>query len=140
MPPPTFSGEQTMRSAPDPFEGEHRADDVDDRVERADLVQVHLLDRHLMDRGFGLGQPLKQRLRAVAAAGDSADDRSARRSPAGCDADDGAQGWPRRIMVSVVALIAVTVVVGLSGDGEVVLGARRACRERAALGRRARAR
>ena len=66
MPPPTLSGEQTMRSAPRPLEREHRADDVDDRVERADLVQMDLLDRHLMDRRFGLGQPLEHRLRAVA--------------------------------------------------------------------------
>ena len=51
----------------DPLEREHGADDVDDRVEGADLVQVHLLDRHLMDGGLGLGQPLEQRLRAVAA-------------------------------------------------------------------------
>ena len=29
---------------------EHGADDVDDRVERADFVQVHLLDRHLVNR------------------------------------------------------------------------------------------
>ena len=28
----------------EPLEREHRADDVDDRVERADLVQMHLLD------------------------------------------------------------------------------------------------
>ena len=53
-----------------PLEPEHRADDVDDRIERADLVQVHLLDGHLMDRGFRLGQSLEQRLRTVAAAGD----------------------------------------------------------------------
>ena len=46
-------------------EGVHRADDVDDRVERADLVQVHFLDRHLMDRGFSHREPFKQRLCAV---------------------------------------------------------------------------
>jgi len=45
----------------DPLEGEHDADDVDDRVEGADLVQVDLLDRHLMNRRFRLRQPLEQR-------------------------------------------------------------------------------
>ena len=60
MPPPTFSGDTTIRSAPNHSMREHGADDVDDRVERADLVQVHLLHRHLVDRGFGLGEPLEQ--------------------------------------------------------------------------------
>ncbi len=46
-------------------EGVHGADDVDDRVERADLVQVHLLDRHLMNRGFSDREPLEERLCAV---------------------------------------------------------------------------
>ena len=49
----------------EPVEREHRADDVDDRVERADLVQVHALDRHLVDGRFGLRQPLEQGLGAV---------------------------------------------------------------------------
>ena len=62
MPPPTLSGEQTMRSAPNHSSAEDDADDVDDRVERADFVQVHLLDRHLVDRGLGLGQPLEHAL------------------------------------------------------------------------------
>ena len=50
MPPPTFSGEHDDAVGAEPLEREHGADDVDDRVERADFVQVHLLDRHLMDR------------------------------------------------------------------------------------------
>ena len=73
MPPPTFSGEQTIAIGADPLEREHRADDVDDRVERADFVQVNLLDRHLVNRRLGLGQPLEQRLRALRPAADSAD-------------------------------------------------------------------
>ena len=46
-----------------PFHRKHDTDDIDDRVEGTDLVQVHLLDRHLMDRGFCLRQTLKHRLR-----------------------------------------------------------------------------
>ena len=38
----------------EPLERVHRADDVDDRVERADLVQMHPLDRRVVDGGFGL--------------------------------------------------------------------------------------
>ena len=49
----------------EPFDREHRADDVDDGIEGADLVQVHPLDRHLVDGGLGLGEPLEQ-LRARA--------------------------------------------------------------------------
>jgi hypothetical protein len=50
---------------PHGVEGVDRADDVDDRVERADLVQMHLLHGHLVNRGLGHRQPLKKRLRAV---------------------------------------------------------------------------
>ena len=59
IPPPTFNGEQTMRSAAGPFHRERDADDVDDGVEGADLVEVDLLDRHLVDGGFRFRQPLK---------------------------------------------------------------------------------
>ena len=41
----------------EPFEREHGADDVDDRVERADFVQVDLVDRHAVNRGFRLAEP-----------------------------------------------------------------------------------
>ena len=53
----------------EPLEAVHGADDVDDRVERADLVQVDLLDRHAVDRGLRLGEPLEQLHRAVLALG-----------------------------------------------------------------------
>ena len=42
----------------------NRADDVDDRVERADLVQMNLLDRNLVNRRFGLAKAMKQLLGA----------------------------------------------------------------------------
>ena len=48
----------------EPLEREHGADDVDDRVERADLVQVDVVDRHVVDGRLGLAQPLEQRDRA----------------------------------------------------------------------------
>ena len=53
----------------EPFEAKHGADDVDDRVESTDFVQVHLLDRHVMNRGLDFGQALEQRFRAIAAGG-----------------------------------------------------------------------
>ena len=33
--------------------------DIDDGVDRADLVEVHLVDGHLVDFGFGLRQAAK---------------------------------------------------------------------------------
>ena len=66
IPPPTFSGEASDPIGAEPLEREHRADDVDDRVEGADFVKVDLLDRHLVNRGFRLREPLEERLRAVA--------------------------------------------------------------------------
>jgi hypothetical protein len=41
------------------------ADDVDDRIEGADLVQVNLIHRHGMDGGFRFREALEHRLRAV---------------------------------------------------------------------------
>ncbi len=49
------------------LEREHGADDVDDRVERADLVQVDLVERRAVDGRLGLAEPREQRLRAVLA-------------------------------------------------------------------------
>ena len=48
----------------EPFEREDRADDVDDRIERANLVQMNLLDGNLMNRRFGDSQTLKEIARA----------------------------------------------------------------------------
>jgi hypothetical protein len=42
-----------------------RADDVDDRVEGADLVKVDFLDRDAMDGGLRLGQSGKHLLRPL---------------------------------------------------------------------------
>ena len=48
----------------EPFDREHGADDVDDRVEGADFVQMHLVDRHAVNRGFRLAEPAEHLDRA----------------------------------------------------------------------------
>ena len=45
----------------EPFHREHGADDVDDRVDGADLVQVDAVERHVVNRGLGFGEPVEQR-------------------------------------------------------------------------------
>ena len=50
----------------EPFHAEHRADDVDDRVERAHFVEMHFLHRHLMNLSLRLGEALKHLLGAIA--------------------------------------------------------------------------
>ena len=50
----------------EPLEREDAADDVDDRVERADFVQVDVVDRHLVDVRFDRREPAEQRDRAIA--------------------------------------------------------------------------
>jgi hypothetical protein len=50
---------------PKPFEAKHRADNVDDRVERPDFVQVHALDWRAMNGRFRLRQALEQVHRAL---------------------------------------------------------------------------
>ena len=78
VPPPTLSGDDTMSLDAEPLEREHGADDVDDRIERADLVQVDPLDRRAVDRGLRLRQPLEQPApRDPGFAADSADRRIA---------------------------------------------------------------
>jgi hypothetical protein len=57
VPRPTLSGDATNRSI--------AADDVDDRVERADLVKMNLIERHAVDRGLHLAKPVEQCLGAV---------------------------------------------------------------------------
>ena len=49
----------------EPFEREYRADDVDNRVERADFVQMDLLDRNLVDGRFRFSKTMKQLFRAT---------------------------------------------------------------------------
>ena len=41
---------------PQQLESDRRADDVDDRIDRADLVKMHLLDGHLVHVRFGLAR------------------------------------------------------------------------------------
>jgi hypothetical protein len=47
----------------EPVEREDSPDDVDDRVERADFVQVDLLHRHVVDGGFRFREPIEERRR-----------------------------------------------------------------------------
>ena len=79
VPPPTFSGDAMTSLDAEPLEAVDGADDVDDRIERADLVQVHPLDRRVVDRGLRLGEPLEQLDRAILAL------RRKRRPPDGRD-------------------------------------------------------
>ncbi len=51
----------------EPLERVDGPDDVDNRVERADFVQVYLVDRDLMDGRFGFSQTMEERLRAILA-------------------------------------------------------------------------
>ncbi len=44
----------------EPLHAVHGADDVDDRVERADFVQMDAFERHVVDRRLRLGQPPEQ--------------------------------------------------------------------------------
>jgi hypothetical protein len=49
----------------EPFDREDRADDVDDRVERADLMQVNLFEGNLMDGRFGFAESMEELLGAL---------------------------------------------------------------------------
>ena len=55
------------------LEREHRSRNIDDRIERSDLVKMHALQRHSMNRGFGFAQDRKQVLGAILAAPFSAE-------------------------------------------------------------------
>ena len=59
--------DQPLRAEQVPADG--RADDVGDRVDRADLVEVDLLDRRAMHLGLDLGQPLEDPPRGLFLAG-----------------------------------------------------------------------
>ena len=48
------------------FDRRRRADDVDDRVDRADLVEMHVVLRHAMHVGLGLREPFERKKRARA--------------------------------------------------------------------------
>ncbi len=51
------SAARQPRGRAEPLHPEHRADDVDDRVEGADLVQVDAIERHIVNRRLRLRQP-----------------------------------------------------------------------------------
>ncbi len=44
----------------EPFHREHGADDVDDRVDGANLVQMDAVEGHLVNCRFGFGEPMEQ--------------------------------------------------------------------------------
>ena len=48
----------------EPLEGGRCSYDIDDCVDRADFVEVHLVDGHLVDFGFGLRQAGEKMARA----------------------------------------------------------------------------
>ena len=48
----------------EPFDCEYRTDDVDDRVERADLMQVNLFEGNLMDGRFVFAESMEELLGA----------------------------------------------------------------------------
>ena len=63
-PRPTGSGEQTTRSMPSDSSASATPHDLADRVDRADLVEVHLLGRDAVDAALGEREPLERLLRA----------------------------------------------------------------------------
>ena len=46
---------------PQQAQADHAADDVDDAVDRADFVEVHVFDRRAVDLGLGAAQPAEDR-------------------------------------------------------------------------------
>jgi hypothetical protein len=49
----------------EPFETKNAADDIHNRIECPDLVQVYPFERHLVDGRFGLGELIEQQTRAM---------------------------------------------------------------------------
>ena len=49
----------------EPLQSEHGANDVYDRIEGTDLVEMNPLDRHVVNRRLGIGQTAKEVDRAV---------------------------------------------------------------------------
>ncbi len=64
-PPPSGSAETWTFSTPSRCRAITRAGDVDDRVDRADVVEVHRLDAGAVHARLGLGQPGEDPRRAV---------------------------------------------------------------------------
>ncbi len=52
---------------PCPLHRKHRSDDVNDRVEGTDFMQVYPLDRHLVNARLGFGESVEHRLGAIPA-------------------------------------------------------------------------
>jgi hypothetical protein len=51
----------------EPLQAEHDANDVDDRIQSANLVEMDAIDWHLVYRSLGLGQSQEKELCLVAA-------------------------------------------------------------------------
>ena len=62
---PIGSGETSTSPTSKLVERPRGADDVDDRIDRADLVEVDVVGGGVVDLGFGLGQHLEDRDRAT---------------------------------------------------------------------------
>ena len=86
-----------------PLERVHSTDDIDDRVESADLVQMDTLDGHLVDRRLDLREFLKQRLRAIPAGGGQ------------CRAIDQAEDFRKRSMRMMRVMRAAVIMVVVMG-------------------------
>ena len=90
---PSATGEAVSRESPRCANPATTPDDVGQRVERAHLVEVHVLGRHPVHAALGDGQPLEHRQRAVAHGGWRARRRGAargRRPRSGACEDSGA--------------------------------------------------
>ena len=66
---PARPGDAVSRRQPEVREPGDHADDVGERVQRTDLVEVHLVGRDPVHPALGDGQPLEHRQRAVADGG-----------------------------------------------------------------------
>ena len=107
----------------------HGADDVDDRIERADLVEVDLLERGAVNRRLGLAEPGEQLLRAILAGrGSARSRRSAGRSRPASDAPgDASPRAPSRVHVTVAVMMTVIMPVAVVAARDRARGRAAAC-------------
>jgi hypothetical protein len=65
-PPADVEGRRHNPVHAEPLQAEDGAHDVDDRIECADLMQMNLLHRHVVDGGLGFSEPLEKGFRPIA--------------------------------------------------------------------------